>query len=177
MTATLPEVMPKLLGWEIFEDSRGFFASLFRTTVRSPLPAISQVNFAHNSRKGTVRGLHMQLKPEEDAKIVTCVRGSVFDVVVDVRRGSPTFLEVYGFELSAHSAQSLFVPSGFAHGYQTLDSGSDLMYLHGGRYSQDSEFGLNPLDPRLSIEWPLPIELISKRDSNFATINADFQGL
>jgi dTDP-4-dehydrorhamnose 3,5-epimerase len=123
-----------------------------------------------------VRGMHFQYPPNSEDKFVSCLRGEVFDVAVDLRAGSPTFMHWRAELLSAENSKSFFIPKGFAHGFQTLTKNCELIYLHTQPYAPDAEGGLNPLDPRVGIEWPLPIADISPRDRAHASL-ADFSGL
>ena len=160
-------------------DARGSFARLF---CRSELDAaigerpIAQINHSLTREVGAVRGLHYQLAPHAEMKLVRCIRGRVFDVAVDVRRSSPTFLAWYGRELSAENDEMMIIPEGFAHGFQVLKRDSELLYLHSAAYTPSAERGLNPLDPRLEIAWPLPVGQMSERDRSHPLIGADCSG-
>ena len=162
------------------EDNRGFFSRFFCAEEYAALGLkenIAQINHTRTMRTGTVRGLHFQYPPHSEIKIVSCVRGEVFDVVVDIRRGSETFLQWHGETLSEDNFRSLFIPRGFAHGFQTLDEDCELIYLHSTPYQQASEGALNVNDPRLSIRWPLSIVDLSERDSSHPFISDNFNGL
>jgi dTDP-4-dehydrorhamnose 3,5-epimerase len=154
-------------------DGRGFFARVFsvdefvRIGFRQP---IVQINHTRTALPGTIRGMHYQQPPFSEAKVVRCVHGKVFDVIVDLRAGSPTFLEWASAELSEERMEMMYVPQGFAHGFQTLVEGCELIYLHDERYSRESERGLRADDPELAIEWPLPITARSERDLAFPLI-------
>ena len=139
--------------------------------------SIAQINRTMTARRGTVRGLHFQRPPHAEAKLVSCLRGQIFDVVVDVRRGSSTFLHWYGDILSEDNRRSLAIPAGFAHGFQTLTDNCEVLYLHTAAYRSDAEGALNVRDPQLKIDWPLAIEGLSDRDQGHALIGADFLGL
>src|SRR5690606_8404515 len=117
-----------------------------------------------STRRGTIRGLHFQYAPHAETKIVSCLQGSIYDVAVDLRAGSQTFLQWYGLILSAERQNSLVIPPGFAHGFQTLEDNTQILYLVSAPYSAADEDGLNPLDPTIGIEWPLPPSEISPRD-------------
>lgn len=138
---------------------------------------IKQINHTLTLNKGVVRGLHFQYPPYAEAKMVSCLQGTIFDVAVDLRHGSPTFLQWHGVELSAENMRSLFIPEGFAHGFQTLSNDCELIYLHSEAYRPDSEGALNALDPRLGISWPLDITEMSDRDRNHILIEQDFHGV
>jgi len=129
------------------------------------------------ARKGTVRGMHFQRPPHAEMKLVSCVRGEVFDVAVDLRRGSPTFLRWHAERLSADNNRALLIPQGFAHGFQALTDDAELIYCHSAAYDAASEGGLNPRDPRLAIAWPLPITELSARDAQAAMLDAAFTGM
>lgn len=161
-------------------DERGFFARFFCATeflhagVDRP---IAQINHSHTSRRGSVRGLHFQHPPHAETKVVNCVRGEVFDVAVDLRRGSPTFLHWHGARLSADNGHGLVIPPGFAHGFQTLSDDCELIYLHTVPYTPAAEGALNIADPRLAIRWPLPIADVSARDRAHPFIDDDYAGV
>ena len=161
-------------------DIRGSLDRLFDLDVAcSLIPdfAVSQVNHTVTNGRGTVRGLHYQMPPFADAKIVTCLRGRVLDVAVDLRQGSPTFLDWHSTELSEGDGISMLLSPGLAHGFQLLDNGCELLYLHGERYRPDAEGGLNPQDPLLDIPWPEPISLMSERDSKHPMIDPGWPGI
>lgn len=160
-------------------DERGSFARLFCADEFFEInnKPIIQINHSINKETGTTRGLHYQKSPYSESKLVTCIKGEIFDVAVDIRKGSKTFLHWHGELLSADNSKSLFIPEGFAHGFQTLNNDCELIYLHTGSYRSDSEAGLNVLDPRLNIKWPLPISCISERDRQHADIKTDFLGV
>jgi dTDP-4-dehydrorhamnose 3,5-epimerase len=136
-----------------------------------------QVNHSYTSRQGTVRGMHFQRQPNAELKLVTCLRGEAFDVAADVRRGSPTMLRWHGERLSAENHRALLIPEGFAHGFQTLTPDCELLYLHTAAFAPEAEGGLNALDPRLSIDWPLPPIERSERDRSLPLLDADFAGI
>jgi len=162
------------------EDNRGSFSRLFCATELMPagftLP-VAQINQTVTGRRGSVRGLHFQRPPHAEDKFVSCLRGEIFDVAVDLRKGSPTFLQWHGEILSADNARSLLIPQGFAHGFQTLTDDCELIYLHSRPYAPESEGALHVSDPALAIQWPLPITEISARDQSHGFLSADFQGI
>ena len=163
-----------------FVDHRGAFARLF--CERELAPAIGgrhivQINHSRTSAAGAVRGLHFQRAPHAEMKLVRCVRGRVFDVAVDIRSGSPTFLRWHGEELSADNARMMIVPEGFAHGYQVLEPESELIYCTTAFYEPAAEGGLSALDPRLSIAWPLPVGDLSAKDAKQPLLSSDFTGI
>jgi dTDP-4-dehydrorhamnose 3,5-epimerase len=138
---------------------------------------IVQINHSLSVRKGTVRGLHFQRPPHAEIKIVTCVRGRVFDVAVDVRKHSPTFLRWHGIELSDANMDAFLIPPGFAHGFQTLENNCELIYLHTRAYAPCAEDGLRVDDPSIRIDWPLPVRNLSKRDLGFELVKGSFEGI
>ena len=161
-------------------DERGYLERLF---CRDELKAIIgereivQINHTLTARAGTLRGMHFQHPPHAEMKLVTCLRGEVFDVAADLRQGSPAYLHWHGERLSADNHKTLAIPEGFAHGFQTLTDNCELLYLHTAAYAPDAEAGLNALDPALAIPWPLPISERSARDQAHAPIDARFTGL
>ena len=143
------------------EDNRGFFARAFcqREFVDHDLkPLIAQANIAFNRKKGTVRGMHFQYPPAAETKLVRCTRGAILDIIVDLRPESPTYLDYIAVELTADNQRALYVPERFAHGYQTLEDQTETSYQVGEFYAPDSEGGLLYSDPRLQLEWPLPVD-------------------
>ena len=163
-----------LLELERREDERGFFARAWSREElgeRGLSTQLEQCNIAYNEREGTVRGLHFQLPPYEDVKIVRCTAGAVFDVVVDARRDSLTYLRWLGIELSAANRLALYIPAGCAHGYQTLAPATETFYLHSASYAPGFEGGLRWDDPALNIEWPEAAErIVSERDRGWPDI-------
>lgn len=150
-------------------DARGFFARSFcqREFENHGLtPAVAQVNVGFSAKKGTLRGMHFQAPPHAEAKLVRVTRGSILDVIVDLRPESATFLQHLAVELTADSHTALYVPERFAHGYQTLEDDTEISYQTSEFYSPESEGGLRPLDPRLAIAWPLPVTEISEKDAS-----------
>jgi len=165
----------KLLG-----DSRGYLERLFCMDELQPLidgKRIEQINRTLTSHRGTVRGLHFQHPPHAEMKFVHCLRGEVFDVAVDLRRGSPTFLQWHAEILSADNHKTLVIPEGFAHGFQTLSDNCEMLYFHTSAYLQAAEGGLRVDDPRLAIRWPLPVAGISARDAAHPLLNEEFSGV
>jgi dTDP-4-dehydrorhamnose 3,5-epimerase len=158
---------------ERHEDHRGFFA---RSFCRDELAAVGldfevvQSSLSYNIRRGTVRGLHLQKPPFAEAKLVSCLRGSVYDVIVDLRPGSPTFRKWIAHELSEATYRTLYVPPGFAHGYQTLEDHSLVLYQMTVRYEPEAASGLCWNDPCLGIRWPLRDPILSERDRSHALL-------
>lgn len=157
-----------ILDLEPREDSRGFFA---RTFCRSEFeahglkPDVAQCNVSFNHHARTMRGMHYQLPPAAETKLVRCTRGAIYDVIVDLRPGSGTYLQHVGVELTAENRRQLYVPEMFAHGYLTLEPDSEVAYQVGEFYTPGSERGIRWDDPALGITWPLPIEVISAKDA------------
>jgi dTDP-4-dehydrorhamnose 3,5-epimerase len=165
---------------QAIEDERGFFSRFFcaqELAAAGFVLPIAQINQSCTKRRGTVRGLHYQNPPQSEDKFISCLRGEIFDVAVDLRRGSPTFLRWHGEVLSAANMTSLLVPQGFAHGFQTLGDDCELLYLHSRPFGPSAEAGLNVRDPKLAIHWPLPIADVSARDAARAFIAPDFAGI
>lgn len=165
---------------KVIEDHRGFLsrfycADEFRATVFNK--PIAQINHTLTRRKGAVRGLHLQHPPHAEIKLVSCLFGEIFDIAVDLRRDSPTFLQWHGVLLSSQNRQSLLIPEGFAHGFQALSDDCELIYLHSSAYHPGSEVALNVADPKLGIALPLMITEISERDRSHKFIEQDFQGI
>jgi dTDP-4-dehydrorhamnose 3,5-epimerase len=162
------------------EDSRGFLSRFYcaeEFRVANFNKPITQINHTLTRNKGAVRGLHFQNPPHAEIKLVSCLLGEVFDVAVDLRQDSPTFLQWHGVVLSAQNRQSLLIPEGFAHGFQALTEDCELIYLHTAAYHPEAEGALNVADPRLNITWPLAITEISERDRNHPLIEQDFKGM
>lgn len=163
-----------------FRDARGQFARLFCSDALAPVwedRPIVQINHSVTHAKGALRGLHFQRAPTAEAKLVRCLRGRVFDVAVDLRRDSPTFLQHFSVELSAETMNVIAIPEGCAHGFQTLESDCELLYLHSAPYTPASEGGLRWDDPALGIAWPLPVSDMSDRDREHPLFTAGFEGL
>jgi dTDP-4-dehydrorhamnose 3,5-epimerase len=161
-------------------DARGFLARLFcaeELAAAGWQKPVAQINQTLTQKQGTVRGLHFQKPPCAEMKLVTCVRGAVWDVAVDLREGSPTFLQWHAAELSAANHRALLIPEGFAHGFQTLCDDCELIYLHSVAYTQTAEAGLNPKDPVLSIAWPMAITELSARDAQHPMLDHSFKGV
>lgn len=154
-------------------DNRGFFARAFcqREFEEHGLkPAIAQANIAFNIRRGTLRGMHFQFPPHAETKVVRATRGAILDIIVDLRPESPTYLRSIAVELTADNHRALYVPERFAHGYQTLEDGTETSYQVGEFYAPGVESGLSPFDPALRLEWPLPVTEMSPKDRAWATL-------
>jgi dTDP-4-dehydrorhamnose 3,5-epimerase len=156
-------------------DERGFFA---RTWCRRELAArgldseVAQESVSHNVRRGTLRGLHFQLPPHEETKIVRCLDGAIHDVIVDLRPRSPTFRRCEGFELSAENRRALYIPKGFAHGFQTLTDDADIAYQISAFYAPEAAAGYRYDDPAFAIAWPLSVAVIGERDLAWPAFDA-----
>lgn len=162
----------------VHRDTRGSFGRAFCAAELLAIGwmwPVAQVNISSTVSAGTVRGLHFQRPPFADMKVITCVRGEVWDVVVDLRAGSPTFLQWYAAPLSAVGGQSMLVPPGCAHGFQTLSDDVDLVYCHSAAYSPSAEDAVRFDDPLLNIPWPVPVRNVSDRDLAHPPIMPDFQ--
>lgn len=161
-------------------DERGWFA---RTYCKKEFEKIGlkkewiQSNHSFTNKKGTLRGMHFQLPPNCEAKLIRCISGAVYDVALDLRKDSPTFLKWFGVELSAENKKMILIPEGFAHGFQTLADDSELIYNHSEFYTPDSEGAVRYDEPRVNIQWPLEALHISEKDSKHPYLTADFKGI
>ncbi len=156
---------------ETFIDSRGFFINYFRSseTVIEFCwgdKDIKQINLSNNKKKGTIRGFHYQCSPNKEQKLIRCIKGSIWDVAVDLREGSPTYLSWHAVELNKNAANALLIPEGCAHGFQVLEQDSEVLYLHSGDWVKESEKGIRWNDPTLSVSWPLKAVNLSDRDKS-----------
>lgn len=152
---------------EPYKDNRGEFFRLFcKKELKSILldNDIKQINYSKSRNKGTVRGLHYQVYPHEEIKIFTCIKGRLFDVVVDIRKDSATYLEYHGIELSPEKNNMIYVPAGFAHGFQTLEDDTQALYMTTEFYVPEYEKIINYKDPKIGIKWPLLVSEISEKD-------------
>lgn len=176
---TTPLLGLVLLERQAFSDHRGQFRRLFD---RDELASagwdhqITQVNWSHTRAPGSVRGIHFQHAPHADAKLVSCVAGAVWDVAVDLRKRSPTFLCWHAELLTADNGRALLIPEGFGHGFQALEPESALIYVHSSVYAPDAEGGIHPLDPALAIRWPSELRDLSQKDANRPFLEPHFQG-
>src|ERR1043166_3099622 len=164
---------------EPFTDSRGSFARVF---CKSEFRQIGhekefvQLNHSWNTNKGLIRGIHYQVPPFSEIKLIRCIRGAVYDVVVDVRKNSPTFLKHFALEMSEQNKKMIYVPEGFAHGFQTLTDDAELLYHHTEYYRPGAEGGIRFDDPFLGVDWPLEVSVISERDSTHPLLEKEFKG-
>jgi dTDP-4-dehydrorhamnose 3,5-epimerase len=162
------------------EDHRGYLSRLFCSEEFAEAGhkmLVAQINQTLTRRKGTVRGMHFQFPPATEIKLVTCTRGRVFDVALDLRADSSTFLQWHGEVLSSDNRRALVIPAGFAHGFQALEDDCELIYLHSAHYQPESECAINACDPSLKIEWPILISEMSDRDRGHPMLKNDFQGI
>ncbi len=161
-------------------DERGYLERLFCVDELTKIignRTIKQINHTMTAKPGTLRGLHFQYPPHAEMKLVSCVRGKVFDVAIDLRENSPTFLQWHAEVLSETNHRTFAIPEGFAHGFQTLTEQCELIYLHTANYEPKAESGLDALDPRLGINWPIPVVERSMRDQQYARIATEFSGV
>jgi dTDP-4-dehydrorhamnose 3,5-epimerase len=155
---------------EKFRDNRGFFSYSFDRAAfeKNGLPGQPlQSNISFNTKAGTLRGMHFQVAPKAQPKLVRCTAGAIFDVIIDLRPESPTHRQWFGAELSAENHRSLFIPTGFAHGFQTLRDGTEVLYEMFEWYAPDTARGVRFDDPNFGISWPLPVSVISERDRTY----------
>ncbi len=155
---------------EQLADERGFFARAFcrrEFEAHGLDPNVAQVNVSFNRRRGTLRGMHYQAAPHEEAKVVRCTQGAIWDVIVDLRPGSPTFRQWQGVELSSANRRSLYVPRGFAHGFQALADDAEVLYLMSEFYHPESARGVRWNDPAFGISWPIADPHMSPRDASY----------
>jgi dTDP-4-dehydrorhamnose 3,5-epimerase len=164
-TTDIPGVA--IVDLELREDDRGFFARTFcrEEFVAAGLePLVEQCNLSFNHNAGTLRGMHLQIDPAPEAKLVRCTRGAIMDIIVDLREGSPTRLQHVAVELTADNRRALYVPPYFGHGYQTLEDNTEVCYQVSGAYLPGTERGLRHDDPALGLSWPVPVTVISDKD-------------
>lgn len=165
---------------EPIEDERGFFA---RTWCEREFrewglnPSLRQAALSFNHKRGTLRGMHFQTGKYQESKLIRCVAGAVFDVIIDLRKDSPTFTKHFALELSPGNHRMLYVPEGFAHGFQTLTDGAEMFYQISQFYSPEHAGGVRWNDPVFAIEWPEPVRVISARDRSFTDFDAERHGL
>jgi len=170
----------KLIKRKQIGDARGFLSRLFCTEELEFIgwdKPIAQINHTLTTKRGTIRGMHCQMAPHAEIKLVSCIRGEVWDVAIDLRSHSPTFLRWHAQTLSAENCCAMLIPEGFAHGFQAQSDDCELIYLHTDSYSPKSELGLRYNDPRLAITWPIPLSEISARDQSHPLLTMQFRGL
>jgi dTDP-4-dehydrorhamnose 3,5-epimerase len=169
-----------LIDLELKGDERGFFARLFcekEFALQSLNTHWVQINNSYTNVKGTVRGLHFQYPPYMEVKMVRCTKGQIWDVVIDIRKDSETFGKSFSCELSEINRRMLYIPVGFAHGFQTMSDDVELLYFHSCHFSKSHEGGINPIDPTFGINWPLPVHNLSDRDSSHPFLTESFKGI
>lgn len=155
-------------------DERGFFARIFcrQEFAKYALnPCIAQCDISFNRRKGTIRGMHYQITPYQEAKLLSCIKGSIYDVIIDLRKDSATFLKWEAVYLNEKNRQMLYIPEGFAHGFQTLQDNTEIYYQISEYYHPECSRGLRWNDPKLAIPWPLSEKIVSRRDDSFPLLD------
>jgi dTDP-4-dehydrorhamnose 3,5-epimerase len=163
-----------------FQDNRGWFARYYCKEEFSVIGHTAewvQMNHSFTADHGSLRGMHYQIPPFREIKLVRCIAGAVYDVAIDLRRDSPTFLQWFGVELSAMNRKMLYIPEGFAHGFQTLSDNCELLYHHSAYYTPSAEAGLRFDDPLTGIRWPLPPAGLSERDKTHPLLTQAFKGI
>ena len=168
-----------IISLELKTDERGGFARTFckkEFTQIGHTKEFLQINHSYNTKKGTVRGMHFQLPPFQEIKLIRCVKGIVHDVIIDLRKNSPTFLQYIKVELSDENKKMLYVPENFAHGFQTLTDHSELIYHHTAFYNSDADSGIRYDDPAIAIGWELPVLSASDKDKSYRLIDSKFEG-
>jgi dTDP-4-dehydrorhamnose 3,5-epimerase len=161
-------------------DNRGYLERLFCFDSLEKVlggKSVRQINHTLTRQTGTVRGMHYQQPPFAEVKMVSCIKGEICDIVVDIREDSATFLQSFSVNLSEKDFLSILIPEGFAHGFQSLTDNCELIYFHTADYQAEAEKGLNPSDPMLGISWPMSITDLSPRDENHAFLNNNFKGI
>jgi len=156
---------------EPFKDNRGFFNRIFcqkELVSIQPNIVIAQINHSMTKTKGTIRGMHFQYPPHSEMKIVRCIKGSIFDVAVDLRKDSPTFLQWHGEILSAENMKAFIIPEGCAHGFQSLEDNIEMIYISTSPYYKEAEDGIRYDDPKVNIQWPLDRTVISEKDLSYS---------
>jgi len=164
----------------VLTDDRGYFYRLFCCDELQAIglsKPLSQLNFSYSRTRYTTRGFHFQYPPNTETKIVTCIKGEIYDVSLDLRAGSPTFLKWFGIILSEKNNLSICIPDGFAHASQSLTEESSIIYMHTEAYAAGNEGGINVNDPMISVEWPHYPENLSQRDASLKYLNSDFKGI
>lgn len=165
---------------EPFSDERGWFARYYCKKEFSAIghdKEFVQMNHSVSKAKGTIRGMHYQVQPYREIKLVRCIAGKVWDVIIDIRSGSPTFLQSFGVELSAENRKMVYIPEGFAHGFQCLSDDCELLYHHTEFYQPAAEAGIRFSDPLVNIQWPMEPTNISQRDADHPLLGNDFKGV
>lgn len=170
----------KVIEFDIHKDERGQFSRLFcqkEFESAGVLKPIVQMNHSFTKDKGSVRGMHYQLPPKMESKYVRCLSGEIFDVVIDLRKESDTYLQWTGIHLNSNEGKMICIPQGFAHGFQTLTEDVELFYMHTEFYEPNIERGIHHLDSSLKIDWPIDITIVSDRDKNLSFLDESFKGI
>ncbi|KKM66371.1 hypothetical protein LCGC14_1481850 [marine sediment metagenome] len=163
-----------------FQDERGSFSRVFCEKEFKEIgltKRIVQINYSATTKKGAIRGMHFQLPPAAEIKIVKCIRGSILDVGIDLRKNSSTFLQWYGEILSTDNMKMLIIPEGFAHGFQALEENIEMIYFVTEFYAPQYEGGVRYNDPKVKVEWPLEVTDISKKDIKWPYLDENFKGI
>jgi dTDP-4-dehydrorhamnose 3,5-epimerase len=179
VSSSLPLAGLRLLERQRMVDERGFLSRIFcadELAENGWHKPIVQINHSCTRKKGAVRGLHFQCPPHAEMKLVSVIRGELWDVAVDIREGSKTYLQWHAEILSAENNRAMLIPEGFAHGYQTMTADVEVLYCHSVAYNKEAELGLNPSDAKLDIKWPMAISELSLRDKNHPVIEDGFLG-
>lgn len=161
-------------------DERGWFARYYCKEEFEKIGHTKewvQMNHSFTNKKGSIRGMHFQVHPFREIKMLRCIAGSVYDVIIDLRKDSATFLQWMGVELSATNKKMLYIPEGFAHGFQCLEDDCQLIYHHSEFYKPGAEAGIRYNDPLINIKWPLPLTVISSRDEEHPYLTEQFKGI
>lgn len=166
-----------LIDIEKLEDDRGFFARMWCEREMAEYGInfrMVQTNISLNRKKGTLRGMHFQKRPYEEAKLIHCVKGAIYDVIVDLRPESPTFRQWVGFELADKDYRTVFIPGGFAHGFVTLENNTEIIYMMSEFFTPEYNTGFRWNDPAFNIQWPFEISVISDKDKSFPDFEESF---
>ncbi|MFX1328517.1 MAG: dTDP-4-dehydrorhamnose 3,5-epimerase [Promethearchaeota archaeon] len=169
-----------IIEFEPIQDERGRFYRVFCKDEFKQIDhhgEIVQINHSLSKKKGTIRGMHFQYPPKSEIKMVKCLQGSVYDVAIDIRKNSSTFLKWHGEILSAENLKMMYIPEGFAHGFQTLEENTELLYFHTEFYDAEHEGGIRFDDPLISLQWPLDVSTVSKRDKEHKLLSNHFKGV
>lgn len=161
-------------------DARGFLARLFCAETLGAAgwtKPIAAINHTYSALRGTLRGMHFQHPPHAEMKLVTCIRGEIRDVALDLRAGSPSFKSWHAETLSAENGRAMLIPEGFAHGFQALTDDVEILYCHSASYAPEAEGAVNAFDPAFGITWPLPVSVMSERDKAHPMIDDSFRGI
>jgi dTDP-4-dehydrorhamnose 3,5-epimerase len=169
-----------IIDLEVKSDERGWLARYYCKDDFQKIGHVKewvQMNHTLTHKKGSVRGMHFQIAPHKEIKMLRCIAGSVYDVIIDLRKDSYTFLKWMGVELSASNKKMLYIPEGFAHGFQCLEDNCELTYHHSEFYKPGAEAGIRYNDPLINIKWPLSVTVISARDQQHSYLDKNFKGI